>query len=190
QVATYLIAPSSTPHNIDITFLFYLGLQLYFLTAIGRQIIDSQGSKHFLALYWGGGIFVGIIASLTMLGGEPLLLVGPTYALHILAIGWAFLFPHSRMQLFLIIPMNTRTAVFGFIALQMIMSLLNGEIVASLITLSTLLYGYFYSLLAWNIVSPFERLHSFDKRAIYWKRRLLAPLSRKRKGVVYPFPRD
>ena len=35
-----------------------------------------------------------------------------------------------------------------------------------------MLYGYFYSLLFWEILSPFQCLHTMEKRVIYFKRKM------------------
>ncbi len=159
--------------GISFGLLLHIFFQLYLLFTIGSSIVAMKGKNHFLALYFGGGLFVGIISYLTqLLTGISIPLAGSTASIYILLISWCFLCPDARLMLFMMIPMRAKWLVFGFIGVNLFLDFSNGNFFGFISSLSSLTFGYLYPLLAWEYLSPFPRLHSFEKRLIYFKKRL------------------
>jgi membrane associated rhomboid family serine protease len=173
QFVSYLFVQPLAVGGISFSFLLHLFFDMYLLWAIGSAIYEARGKKHFLGLYFGGALFVGIIAYLSLfLVHSPLPFSGGTSSIYILLIAWAFLFPEAMIMLFLLIPMRAKWLVFGLIGVNLLLDFSNGNFLSFVVTGGALLYGYFYSILAWDSLSPFSSLHRLEKKIIYTKRRL------------------
>ncbi len=177
QFISYLfIQPIS--EGISLGSILRLFFDLYLLYMIGTAIVQTRGKKHFLGLYFGGALFVGIIAYFSLLlSGSPLPFAGASPAIYILLIAFVFLTPHARIMLFLMIPVQAKWLVFGLIGVNLFLDFSNGHFLSFFTTGAALIYGYLYPILSWDILSPFYRLHPFEKKAIYWKRRLFNQFS-------------
>ena len=171
QFISYLFVQPLTS-GISFGLLLHIFFQLYLLWAIGSSIVAMKGRNHFLALYFGGGFFVGLISYLTQfLVGISIPFSGATASIYILLIGWCFLCPNASLMLFMMIPMRAKWLVFGFIGVNLFLDFSNGNFFGFICLLSSLIFGYLYPLLVWEHLSPFPRLHSFEKRLIYFKQR-------------------
>jgi membrane associated rhomboid family serine protease len=174
QFISYLFIQPLAAGEISLPFLLHIFFDMYLLWAIGSAIYEVRGKKHFLGLYFGGALFVGLIAYLSLfLFNSPLLFAGASGSIYILLISWAFLFPEAMIMLFLLIPVRAKWLVFGLIGINLLLDFSNGNFLSFVVTGGALFYGYFYSVLAWDSLSPFRRLHSFEKKLIHTKRRLL-----------------
>lgn len=174
QFISYLFIQPLAAGGISFPFLLHIFFDMYLLWAIGSAIVEARGKKHFLGLYFGGALFVSIIAYLSLLFfHSPLPLAGATTSIYILLIAWAFLFPEAMIMLFLLIPVRAKWLVFGLIGVNLLLDFSNGNFLSFVVTGGALFYGYFYSVLAWESLSPFRRLHPFEKKLIYAKRRFM-----------------
>lgn len=171
QFISYLfIQPLSG--GISFGMLLHIFFDLYLLWMIGSSVVQMKGKNHFLSLYFGGGLFVGLMAYLCQLiFGVSLPFAGATPVIYILLISWTFLFPGASLMLFMMIPMRAKWLVFGLIGVNLFLDFSNGNFFGFLITASSLFFGYFYSVLIWESLSPFERLHAFEKKLIQLKRK-------------------
>ncbi len=173
QFVTYIFLQPLTPHGIDLSLIIKVFFDCYLLYVIGSSIIESRGIKHFIGLFFGGTVFVGVVAYFCLLGsGSMIPLVGASNSIYILLIGWAFLFPEALIMVFLMFPLRSKWLVSGLIGINLFLDFSNGNFLSFVLTLSSLLYGYGYSVLVWNSLSPFARLHSFEKKIIFLKRKL------------------
>lgn len=173
QFLSYLfIQPPSNGLNFNL--LLNLFFNLYLLWSIGSSIVQLKGKNHFMTLYFGGGIFVGLISYLCQsIFGISIFFAGATAAIHILLISWSFLFPTASLMLFMMIPMQAKWLVFGLIGLNLLIDFSNGNFFGFIITGSSLVFGYLYAVLVWEMLSPFKRLHPFDKKLINIKIKFL-----------------
>ena len=167
--------------------------QLYLFQWIGKTLIERRGNRDFLALFFGGALFVALAGYLFMLLTPlPLVLFGSSYVLSILFMAWAFLFPDASILLFFVLPVRAKWLAFGYFAFQLLSSFSSGHFFSFFLHLAALCYGYFYPLLVWEMVSPFRKAHSFEQRIIYHKklfiRRLFSKGSSPRsKHKIYSF---
>lgn len=173
QFLSYLFIQPVFSEGISMGLILHIFFDLYILWAIGSAIIQSRGKKHFVALYFGGALFVALIAYFSLLFfGSPFPFAGATFSIYILLIAWAFLFPESHILLFMMLPVKSKWLVFGLIGVNLFLDFSNGHFLSFLVTLSAMLYGYLYSILVWEILGPFRRLHEFEKQIIYLKRKI------------------
>jgi membrane associated rhomboid family serine protease len=183
QFLSYLFIQPLSGGGISITLILHVFFDIYLLWAIGTALIQARGQKNFIGLYFGGALFVGVIAYLCLfLFGSPLPFAGATTSIYILLIGWAFLFPEANIMLFLLLPIRAKWLVFGLIGVNLFLDFSNGNFLSFFVTLAAMLYGYFYSVLVWEILGPFQRLHELEKKLIYLKRKVKHRLIRS-KGV-------
>ena len=192
QFISYLfIQPVSS--GISFGLLLHVFFDLYLLWAIGSSIVQLKGKKHFLSLYFGGGLFVGIICYLAQLiFNVSIPFAGATPAIYILLISWSFLFPTASLMLFMMIPMRAKWLVFGLIGINLFLDFSNGNFFGFLITGSSLIFGYLYAVLVWEALSPFPRLHRLDQKLINLKRKYFGfsratSASEMEEGKIYDF---
>lgn len=192
QFVSYLfIQPVAS--GISFGLLLHIFFDLYLLWAIGSSIVQMKGKKHFLSLYFGGGIFIGLMAYLCQLILQmPLPFAGATPAIYILLISWSFLFPGASLMLFMMIPMRAKWLVFGLIAVNLFLDFSNGNFFGFFVTAGSLVFGYLYAVLVWEMLSPFPRLHVIDRNLIRFKRKYLGFLSKTsldemEEGKIYDF---
>lgn len=102
--------PSSVMH------LAFNMLGLYFF---GPALEARLGGRRFLLLYFTGGIF-GAILSMIMSPGTPI--IGASAALYAVMFGFARYWPHTRILLFMVIPVEARLLVI----IMTVMSLWGG----------------------------------------------------------------
>jgi membrane associated rhomboid family serine protease len=175
QFISYLFIQPLAGGGISMALILHVFFDLYLLWAIGSSLIQARGKKHFIGLYFGGALLVGLIAYMCLfLFGSPLPFAGATTSIYILLIGWAFLFPEAKIMLFLLLPVRAKWLVFGLIGVNLFLDFSNGNFLSFFVTLGAMLYGYFYSVLVWEILGPFYRLHGVEKRLIYFKRKVRA----------------
>lgn len=173
QFLSYLFVQPLAGGGISMALILHIFFDLYLLWAIGSSLIQARGEKQFIGLFFGGALFVGVIAYLSLfLFGSPLPFAGATTSIYILLIGWAFLFPEANIMLFLMLPVRAKWLVFGLIGVNLFLDFSNGNFLSFFVTFAAMLYGYFYSLLVWEISSPFQSLHGMEKRLIYFKRKM------------------
>ena len=174
QFFSYLFVQPILGEGISFSLLLHIFFDLYLLWSIGSAIVQMKGKKNFVGLYYGGGIFVGLIGYISLaIAGSSLPFAGATPAIYILLISWVFLFPEARIMLFLTIPMRAKWLVFGLIGVNLFLDFSNGNFFEFIITLSSLLYGYLYAVLVWETLSPFPRFHSIEQKLIYYKRKVI-----------------
>ncbi|MDN3508786.1 MAG: rhomboid family intramembrane serine protease [Candidatus Neptunochlamydia sp.] len=172
QFLSYLFLQPISSSGISMTLILHVFFDIYLLWAIGSAIVQARGEKHFIGLYFGGALLVGIIAYLSLLFFDsPLPFAGGTTSIYILLIGWTFLFPEAMIMLFLLIPVRAKWLVFGLIGVKLFLDFSNGNFLSFFVTSGAMLYGYLYSVLVWDSLSPFRRLHSIEKKLIYLKRK-------------------
>lgn len=171
QFLSYLFVQPTAAGGISMPLILHIFFDLYILWAIGSAIFVARGKKHFIGLYFGGALFVALIAYLSLLFfGSAFPFAGATHSIYILLIAWAFLFPEANIMLFLMFPVRAKWLVFGLIGVNLFLDFSNGQFLSFIVTMGAMLYGYFYAILAWEILSPFQRLHGMEKRLIYFKR--------------------
>jgi len=171
QFISYLFVQPIIMGGITFSLLLHIFFDIYLLWAMGSAIVDARGKKHFLALYLGGGVFVGVIAYISLLLlGSPAPFAGATPSIYILMIAWVFLFPEANISLFLLIRVRAKWLVFGMIGVNLLLDFSNGNFFNFFVTASSMIYGYLYSILAWEISGPFRKLHPMDQKIIYFKR--------------------
>ena len=181
QFISYLFVQPLSAEGFSFPLILHIFFDLYLLWAIGSAIVEAKGKKHFVGLYFGGALFIGLIAALLLfLFHSPLPFSGATMSIYILMIGWVFLYPEAMIMVFMMIPMRAKWLVFGLIGVNLLLDFSNGAFLSFALTAGALTFGYLYAILCWDILSPFHRLHPIEKRLIYTKRTLLQSFRRKR----------
>ena len=160
QFFSYLFIQPVTESGISISMILHVFFDLYLLWAIGSAIVEARGIRHFIGLYFGGGISLGVLAYLALfLLDSPLPFAGASTSIYVLLIGWTFLFPDARLMLLLALPVRAKWLVFGIIGVNLFLDFSNGRFLSFIVTFGALLYGYLYSILVWEILGPFPKLH-------------------------------
>ena len=147
QFLSYLFV-QLTPHGISFSFLLALAFNAYVLWIIGASLIEKKGTRHFLALYFLGGIFSGLsVYTFQVLTQSPLPFAGNGAGLYTLLIAWLCLFPGAEFLLFMVTPIRASWIILGLLGINILIDLSTGNIVQVLAYLSASLFGYAYSQL-------------------------------------------
>lgn len=171
QFLSYLFIQPVTDGGISIAMILHVFFDIYLLWAIGSAIVQARGIRHFVGLYFGGALFLGVLAYLTLfLLGSDLPFAGAINSIYVILIAWTFLFPEAKLMLLLALPVRAKWLVFGLIGINLFLDFSNGKFFSFFVTTGALFYGYFYSILVWEILGPFPRLHPFERKIIYLKR--------------------
>lgn len=166
QVFTYFfVAPVSG--GLSLSLILYMIFNMYFIWVVGSSVIDRRGSLHFLGLYLGGGTIGGIVAAIVIYTTKSLIpLAGANAALYALLTAWMMLLPEVQILIFFAIPVKVKWLILGILGVHLLVDLSHGSFLTFLLYLSSIGFGYFYTLLFWGIHSPFRNLHRFERLLI------------------------
>jgi membrane associated rhomboid family serine protease len=138
QLVTYMFVHASFTHIL----FNMLGLYIF-----GIPLEREMGSSEFLVYYLSTGIGVGIISLL--LGVN---VVGASGAVYALLLGFATYFPHSRIFLFGLLPLQAPVAVLVFAAMSIFYQVTGFQGgVAHFAHLAGIVLGYLYFVLRLGI---------------------------------------
>jgi membrane associated rhomboid family serine protease len=140
QLVTYMFVHD--PRSFWHILFNMLGLYMF-----GIPLEREMGSTEFLIYYFTTGIGVGIVSLL--LGVS---VIGASGAIYALLLGFATYFPHSRIFLFGLLPLQAPMAVLVFAAMSLFFQFtgLQGG-VAHFAHLAGIVFGYLYFLLRLGI---------------------------------------
>lgn len=179
QIFTYLFVQPlvSVGHCINLL------LVLYLLYTVGTAIIEIKGPRDFVVLFFGGAFISGAVTALSMVAFPTMLpFAGPVTALYALITAWIFLFPEADMFLFLTFPMKARFLFFIVTAIGLISDISERQFAFFFGYLAPIIFAYSFSLLRWELMSPFPFLHRFEYRLIRLKHALFS-----RKATAHAF---
>lgn len=172
QFATYIFVPP-IGHGFSLAFLIYLAFTLYLFWIIGTSIWDLKGRAAFYQIFFGSTLWVGLtIAGLLYLTSSPMPFSGMTPAIYALLMAWLFLFPEVQFLVFLMVPVKAKWIVAAIAGIDLLSDLSQGNFIRSASTISGLLFGYFFALLAWNRSGPFHFLYPMDRLLLAWKKKM------------------
>ena len=171
QYITHLFVQPIGP-GVSFSFLIHLFFTTYFLWVIGKSIIEYKSSKHFLILFFAGGILSSVICSLALMSfGTPFYINGTSAALFSLLTAWIFLFPDKEVLFFLIIPIRVKWLLLIIAGSMLFIDLANGNMQNFLSYATGVLFGYFYGLLVFETNSPYRYLQKFEDKIINLKKK-------------------
>jgi rhomboid family protein len=160
--------------GLSFSFLLYLAFNAYTLWFIGNAIVEKKGVKQFFTLYLLNALIAGVAAfTMQSILNSPLIFAGNSPAIYSLLIAWVMLNPFAHVRLFLLFPLGAKALIAGVIALSVLVDLSRGDFINFGADLASILFTYFYALLAWKAHGPFESLHGFERRMMngFFKRR-------------------
>lgn len=171
QPFSYLFTQTSL-NGIDLFYLISLAFNMYVLWAFGSPVHERMGTKHFLGLYLGSGAFAGIIACLAMpLIGQYAVFSGPSAALLATFIVWAMFFPESQLTFFPYFPVKAKWLTAGVLGIITLTCLSQLDLIHFIIYIVATLCAYLYSVIVFNLCTPFTATHRVDSRiALFFRR--------------------
>ena len=161
QPITHILA--SPFEQVNISLIFYLVFNMYFLWSIGQALIQIKGVKDFLILYFGGALASGLCVTYYLLSTHsPMIAAGITPAMYALLTAWMLLAPQMQILLFFTIPVRVKWLILGIIGAHLFIDLSNGQFANFIYYFSSIFFAYIYCILCWNINSPFPLLHPLE----------------------------
>jgi membrane associated rhomboid family serine protease len=137
---TYMFTHSGMNH------ILFNMLGLFFF---GPQLEERMGSWEFLSYYLGTGLLSGVASLVIYLltGTYNVFLMGASGAIFALLLAFAVYFPHSKIYLFGIIPMQTTLMVSLYAGIEVFSLLFSRGNVAHMTHLAGLFFGYLYFMI-------------------------------------------
>lgn len=167
QPLTYLFIQDVGSSGIHLFFLITLCFNMYLLWVIGTMVYERTGTGHLLVIYFGSGVFAGLVSMLFMhLWHHYFFLAGPSAALLAIFIVWVMYYPDNDLYFFFLIPLKPKLLLSFVLTILLISSLSNLDFISIIFFLSAALFGYFYGLIFLNLRSPYLFTHRFDKQVI------------------------
>lgn len=155
---------SPVADGLTLSFILSLFLNMYFLWMVGSSVIEKRSVKHFLCLYFGGGLFSSFIAACILFHTNAVIPVsGINPPLYALLTASMMLLPEVQILLFFTIPIKIKWLIVGILSINLFIDLSHGHFLHFFLYLSSIGFGYFYALLVWKIYSPFKGLFFFEK---------------------------
>ncbi len=155
--------PSTPGSGIHISYLINLAFNMFILWRLGVSISYHKGVKHFLKLFIGSSITVGIVVlSIFYATGSTMIYAGTTPIVFTLLMASIILYPDMEVMLFLTIPIKARSLILIALAATLLMDISNGQILYFIINLAAITYGYIYAILTWGYRSSFKTLYGLE----------------------------
>lgn len=107
----------------------------------GSSLIDRQGTKRFLFLFFGATLFGALFGMIGMIG-VPFLLIGPAPVIFGIMIAWMLM--NRDAQVWLLIPFKAAWAIGGLLALDLLIHLSQGAWIGFLADGGGALFGYLF----------------------------------------------
>ena len=163
QLVSYLFV-HPTLGGITFPFLLHLAFNLYLLWVFGTSLLARTSKITFFSLYFGSGLFAGLLALGTMaLFHLPFSLAGSSGALYALLMTWMILNQEAELYLFFAIPFKARWLILALIGSNLLIDLSNSDWVSFFSYAGSALFGYLFAILAYREQSPFPFLNPLER---------------------------
>lgn len=163
QFLTFLFVQEGGTDGITFGFLVGLFMNMAVLWYIGNTLCEISGGRSFYTFYFLCGLIGGCLGLLMMafmeVGG---ILSGPAPSIFALLVAWAMLNPETEILLFFLVPIKAKWLVLGLFALTTLICFSQLDLVHLFFYLGGALSGYIYSIIAWDLRSPFLSLQPLD----------------------------
>lgn len=152
---------------VSLSWFFQLGFNAYMLWIFGASLLERAGTVRFLALYFGSALVAGLTSLLFPHG----ILAGSTYPIYALFIAWLILNPQAQF-LFFSFPFKAKWLLLGLIGLTLFTDITTGHLEQAAALVASLLFSYFFTLIAWRTQSFFSFLHPLERRILsFWEKK-------------------
>lgn len=167
QPISYLLVQANGENGISASFFLELFFNMYILWVMGSSIAERCGGFSFLNFYMSAGAVCGMmtLAAMPMLG-QYTVLAGPTGALLALLTVWGMIYPESELQLFFLILIKGKWLIAGIFLAFLLANLSHLNFIYVFFCLFSILFGYLYGTLIWQLDTPFHAMHKFDHALI------------------------
>lgn len=164
QVGTYLFIEGTNGFGISLSFLIGLAFNMYLLWIMGSDLLTKIGKPAFLRFYLFSGIFAGCAALLAMyLTNVHAILSGPAPAILAILTAWTLFNAEQEMLFMLLFPIKAKW-LWAFLAGAIVLiSLSHLDWISLTFYGAGLLFGYVYSVMAWERKGPFAWTRWFDR---------------------------
>ncbi len=137
---------------------------MFILWRIGTALCLTKGTKHFLALFFGGGLFSALVAFLALFS-SPIghIYGGTTPAIFAMLMSTIVLYPQMELMLFLTLPIKAKWLIVTILASTLLIDVSNGMFIDFFVNSGAMLFGYLYGVIIWKLKSPFPSLKPLEE---------------------------
>ncbi|HSX10450.1 MAG TPA: rhomboid family intramembrane serine protease [Chlamydiales bacterium] len=171
QLITYLFVGAGP---LSFGSLVQLAFNMYILWMFGTALIERSHPGRFFTLYFGSGLFAGLI-SLLPLYFSPTILTGTTSVVYAIMVAWVMLNPGSQLLLFFALPFKAHWLVVFLIGLTLFFDLSSSNWVLATNLISSCLFSYLFTLIVWREQGPFAALRPFERSILRFLERKREP---------------
>lgn len=164
QPLSYLFVASMGWEGIDLGFLISLAFTLYFIWALGSDLVEMVGSSSFLRFYLSSGLIGGLSALAMMsITGNYQTIAGPQTTLLALLTVWTLRYPERDILIFLLFKIPAKWLATGIIGGLSLIYLSRLNLVGLTTCLAPVLFAYTYAVAAWGLHGPSPWTHAIDQ---------------------------
>jgi membrane associated rhomboid family serine protease len=143
--------------------ILHLAFNLYLIWTFGASLMERFHPCLFFSLFFGSAIAAGLLAWCVMISFHiPSPLLGSSPPLYALLTSWIILNPEARMLLFFAVPFKARHLLLGLIGLNLLIDLSRSDWIPLSAYIGAIFFGYFFTIIACRIRSPFPFLAGFE----------------------------
>lgn len=163
------------PHPLSLSFSLLLSLffNLYLLFFVSLSIITLRSMRDFCFLFFGGLLFTGLsVATLLFTTGAPFVYCSTSSAIFLMLTAWMMIDPERQILLFMTLPIKIKWLALIFFGGQILIEFVNGHFIEFTGLFFPCLYAWLFSILRWEINSPFAFLNRLENSLIRLKHRI------------------
>ena len=155
--------------GLSIHFLLELFFNMYILWMMGSAVASHVGDWPFLRMYFFAGVGAALVAiALMATTGIHPIIVGAGPAIFGVITAWALLFPEQDLMLPFGIVAQGKWIAVTFIGVSALIDISQFAWIHLAMTLTGVLLGYLYAVIAWETHSPFEWTRPVDRMLSDW----------------------
>lgn len=164
QPISYLFVLSSGNAGMSLGFFLELLFSIYIIWIMGSNLIARIGSSPFFRFYFITGSLVGLFTIILMpVIHQYTALAGPTSSLIAIITVWTMLLPESELLLFFMLPFKAKWLFTSMLGILLLIHLSHFNLIFFFYDLFSVLAGYLYATLVWELKSPFEITSRVDE---------------------------
>lgn len=163
QPISYLFVLSSGNAGLSLSFFLELLFDLYILWIMGSALLARIGANAFARFFFITGIVTGLLTLLWMpLFQQYTVLAGPSAAIIAIMTVWTMLHAESELLLFFLMPVKAKWLFLGLLGIFLLIDLSHLNFINLIFTMHSVLAGYLYATVVWELENPFSIFSRID----------------------------
>lgn len=164
QLFTFPFFQEGGGAGITVSYLLVLTFNLGMIWMLGTAIADRYDIHTFFSLFFYSCAFAGAVTLLIMgITGFDTIVSGPFPGILSLLVAWTLCYTDAVIYFFFLIPLKAKWLAAGIIGAVLLIGISQGAWLDLCYSFTGAIFGYFYSIHALDLTSPYPFLQPLDK---------------------------